>query len=259
MIKDLATFLIFRCVACRGETDARAFPLCTACIGALVDCPPLCPSCASPACPPFSCSRPWISNPNIRSFSGRYLGLEPAYRVLKTWKKNRGFLFDRLVLTRPPLIPADCQLVPIPQRVPRAWSLGGSPAESLACWIARHSGAGILRPLGAVEHEFRQGELGLDGRLRNELRFEIRHGELRRVSGNKILLIDDFVTSGHTVRAAARALRLVEPGFEIHVYCLCLRPLRQGVGAFAERRLPRELQGDRGAVAVGQESEVGNR
>src|ERR1019366_5464139 len=38
----------------------------------LLPAPPLCRSCATPACPEDSCIRPWITQSEIQSFSARY-------------------------------------------------------------------------------------------------------------------------------------------------------------------------------------------
>jgi predicted amidophosphoribosyltransferase len=241
---DLSLSLLFRCPSCEQGTCARAFPYCATCAALLEPCPALCPSCASPLCPTDpggACLRPWVgvSNPALQSFSGQYLLLGPGYSVLKSWKVRHGWLANRVVLRGPPrlgaLLPpgAPAFIVPVPQRLRRAWRLGGSPARVIADWLSRWSRIPVLEALQPAERPQgarRQGELCGPERLANRLAFASTPG-LRLPPEAQLILVDDFLTTGHTLRSAAAALRSSqEPGvgdtISIHAFALGARPIR---------------------------------
>jgi predicted amidophosphoribosyltransferase len=246
--------LLFKCPACRFAAPQRAhFPLCDLCENSLMAAPPLCPSCASPDCvregtSPGTCLRPWESPashplPAIRSYAALYSLLGPSYPVLRSWKYQHGPAFDRRVLKATPQIrgfwasrgPFDA-VVPIPQRFRRAWLLGGSPAEKVARWAANESQAPflpLLRPNHGSNpgstHSHRQAELGLLDRFSHRLKFQVETRQVKTLPRDaRVLLVDDFMTSGHTLHAAAQCLRGVGV-FDVHVFCLGVRIIRRGL------------------------------
>ena len=224
-----------RCIACEStlsQQDKGAFPLCLLCISSLQDCPSLCPNCASPACllnGGLSCSRPWIHRPQIHSYSARYLLFKNTYQVLKRWKSRRGLLFDRKVLISNDSLLETWRsfeaeaVVPIPQRFERAWKMRGSRSELIANWVGSQLKLPICSLLNvptALTNQKRQAELNLQQRLQNSIRFIVPYPELS--IPKRVILVDDFITTGHTLGQAA--LVLLNSGVEeIHAFGLGVR------------------------------------
>lgn len=228
-----------RCPACGLAAEAAAFPLCSPCLKSLVRAPALCVRCLGPGCAPDACLRPWASfeETPFASVGATYLSIGPGHAVLKAWKKIGGPLFDRIVLipdaeasARWPLGATIC---PMPQGLRRSWALGRSPAERLAIRIAELRGGRIDRGLVALprlQGTLRQAERSLEGRIADPPRF--RHPG--RLAG-PVLLVDDFLTSGRTLRSAVRALALAGAG-EVHAFVLGVRPRLGGEGRESESK-----------------------
>lgn len=230
--------LLFKCIGCRQSLEGVSFPLCESCQGSLVDCPLLCPRCGSPRClgqaqeQEGRCIRPWIT-PLIRSFGARYWLIGRSYSILRKWKTSHGPMFDRQILNpdsgtrRYWNSTGAMAVIPIPQRIQRTWILGGSPAEKVATWISGETGIPRVRALEIAPRplsKLRQAELSLPERLALSPRFiglpPSWAGEARA------LVVDDFMTSGRTLQAAAKAL-LKQGWSEVHAFCLGARPQLQ--------------------------------
>jgi predicted amidophosphoribosyltransferase len=230
--------LLFNCVQCKGPLHFKTFPICEICAESLVLCPPLCPNCMSADCAlasPSKCIRPWICIPELerlQSITARYFLVGQCHRVLKKWKTTHGPIFDLRILTSDSkfsenrwLMSAEA-IIPIPQRLRRAWSLGGSPADRTAHWLSAKTGIPIyqaikpslLRPR-ARKH---QAELGLQDRITNSIRFDAS-AEMEFVIGKSVLIVDDFTTTGKTLRTATRCLKTAGVR-EVHAFCLGVRP-----------------------------------
>lgn len=99
-------------------------------------------------------------------------------------------------------------VVPVPLPWPRRLRRGFNPAEVLAQPVAR----GLGRPLERLlirRWGRRQTGLSRRGRQRNlEGRLRCR----RRLDGERVLLVDDVLTTGVTLDAAARCLRRAGAG-----------------------------------------------
>lgn len=234
----LSTF--FLCIACREALSHPApSPLCEPCASSLVTAPPLCPRCAGLSCPRESCKKPWISHPEIDSYSARYLCIEPGYRILKRWKVTQGPALDRKIL-----IP-DARLTQawrareldavtwVPQQRERSWRLGACPAEKIARWVSMQIGVearSALNPAARLAGQSRQAELRMQERMTHRLRFAWNDESPPLAAGARVLLVDDFMTTGRTLRTAAQVLRS-RGAVEVHVFCLGVRPFREGLGS----------------------------
>jgi predicted amidophosphoribosyltransferase len=192
-----------------------------------------------------TCHRPWAKINEVRSWHARYLLVGRGYSVLKAWKRKRGPLLTRKVLNADvataewlaSLGPA-ATIVPIPQSYTRSWQLGGSPALHIAQWLARVAPnpsievhASLLRPSPHAQ----QAQRTSLGRVSNPIRFEVQAAPRlkERMAQKPLILVDDFMTTGATLKSAARALMRDLGPVEIHVFCLGLRPsgLRRGAQA----------------------------
>lgn len=229
--------IFFLCRHCERPATTSSFPLCSSCASYLKPAPNLCQNCASPLCCSESECREIEGSQakelGIRSYTALYLATEPGYSVLRTWKKHGGLKFDQRVLPhdtsvfeniRPKLKLSETPtIVSVPQKFARTWRLGRSPAEAIAGWLARGLKFSYRPDLLRIREGFvrrtHQAQLSLEGRLTSRNGFEAS-----TTRGPKsVILVDDFMTSGRTLRSAARALR--ESGTrEIGIFVLGYRP-----------------------------------
>ena len=212
-----------------------------------------------------ACRKPWISHPGVDSFSARYLCVEPGYRVLKRWKLTQGSALDgKILVPYPPLLETWIRLRPdlitwIPQPKARSWRLGASPAEKIARWVSAQIGVraqATMRPGPLRVFGRRQAELRMHERMSNRLRLDWNE-DAGHVRGATVLLVDDFMTTGRTLRAGAQVLKS-RGALAVHAFCLGVRPLLEsGVrGDRARREIQSACdlrQGARGPVSVGHE------
>ncbi|UCG44152.1 MAG: ComF family protein [candidate division WOR-3 bacterium] len=116
-----------------------------------------------------------------------------------------GDALTRLVESDPVLAGSD-HVCPVPLHPARIRERGYNQAFLLASEVAKGTGIGFCDMLVRVRNTRTQtGILGNDERKRNLRRaFKLRTGI--QVSGSRVLLVDDVVTSGATLDSAARQL-----------------------------------------------------
>jgi predicted amidophosphoribosyltransferase len=250
---------LFSCRSCERPAHRRSFPLCIDCSTLLISAPPLCQRCGGHLCvlKPNECFGS-SESAIIDSYTARYLLIEPGYSVLKSWKKHGGPIFDRLVLKsnaeflsriqNSNLNLASTVVVPVPQSYERSWKLGRSPAFILAEWISRETGLDLETDLltlkASSSKELRQAQLGLDRRLQTPAQCSATERAIQLAMSrqlNTVVLVDDFMTTGHTLRNTALALK--EAGFStVHAVVLGYRP-RQFAGDDGSASLPAPSEG----------------
>lgn len=204
-----------RCQHCAAVLrDADDFPLCPDCRALFAPrAGGFCPDCgicyADPAAPEYSClacrrSRPPWSG---LAFHGVYAGAlrEVIHRHKFGHDHGLGRLiahlarqaWDRHALARP-----DC-IVPVPMRPDKVVERGFNQSVELARLLGRTVGLAPLRQgLRKTRRTRAQSSLGRLERSRNvEGAFEARAD----MSGRHVLLVDDVMTTGATLRACSRA------------------------------------------------------
>ncbi|MGK5086183.1 hypothetical protein WDW86_01385 [Bdellovibrionota bacterium FG-2] len=247
--------ILFRCPHCGEGAALGSLPFCARCVGNLLIAPPLCPKCYSPGCTlegsSDTCARPWAEGglSPITSLSAAYLLQGKTFSVLKSWKKNRAWLSDRQVFRfsehlwrelsefRPEYF--SC----VPQRYKRAWQMGGGPTEALSRFLARRLEIPFVNLLSpGAKTSFRQGELQGEARVQNPIMFE---GSPTIPPHSRLIWVDDFMTTGHTLRRSAQSLRAI--GFQgpIHGMVLGLRMRHRAVEAptSSDQEVPLPIMG----------------
>ena len=143
------------------------------------------------------------------------------YSQIESLAKPLGRLMVRAI----PLEQRFDVVVPMPMHWYRKWKRGFNQAELLAHPVARAYGMPLGRHLRRVHlGKVQAGLSAADRRTNLKRAFEVRNvGQLR---GKRVLLVDDVLTTGSTLRAAAAALKAA--GAQ-HVTALTLaRVVRRG-------------------------------
>jgi predicted amidophosphoribosyltransferase len=219
------------CPACRLPACSVITNLpCEECISSLLISPEICPRCLGFACPTETCDRPWLAIDGeagrfrFDSVTAAYLSVGPGARVLKSWKTSPSPSLTRFLIAqiRAALTAYSSDrplfLIPVPQSGPRRWELDGGSTLRLCTMIrearknhndrvldllevgARTSAQAMSR---GNERYSRRAPISPRGDSPEELDLESEDFQ----ANPSLVLVDDFLTSGSTLRAAAKATR----------------------------------------------------
>lgn len=230
--------MLFRCVVCHKSAGWVPCALCDLCHRHLIPAPEPCLICGDPLClEPSQCQKPWRrAERPLSNLYAAYLLTDPALEILKRWKTCGGYHMDSAVYPhngKSPLIPrlrglGISAVIPVPQKRARSWRLGRSPARAFALWVARQLRLPLYEPpLDWVKAQTEQPQAALSLFERSTRVRRLRLKKTIHLKGT-VLLVDDFKTSGGTLRETAQALHEGCPdSLSIHACVLGIRPRAQ--------------------------------
>ena len=200
------------CAAC-GERMAASAPLCDGCAPALIPVPdPQCGRCGVPVERAGDCARcrlcppPFVRAHAAFAFAGAIREAVTRFKYLDSPHLGAPLA----ALSFPALARAlgDCDaVVPAPLHRDRLRKRGYDQAVLLAEAWAGLAQKPCWEPLERVRATERQVGAGAADRLENLAgAFAVHARRGRKVAGARLLLVDDVITTGATLRAAAQAL-----------------------------------------------------
>ncbi|QNN70937.1 ComF family protein [Thermomonas carbonis] len=197
-----------RCMVC-GEPAARGRDLCIPCHIALPWQGPACRRCALPLPQPGECGHCLQSPPPLGEVHAVFDYAFPVDRLLPRLKFHRDFAAGRVLTQcmadRMAALPLPDAVIPIPLHRARLRGRGYDQALELARPLARALGIPLLEHALARRKTTRaQSRLDANARQRN-LR-DAFHVDAKRPLPAHVVLVDDVMTTGATLHAAARVL-----------------------------------------------------
>ena len=197
------------CLLC-GAAGCDA-ALCAPCMKDLPALPPVCPVCASPALDGAVCGACLRHPPQVAATLAACTYAFPLDRLVQALKYGRTLAVAVLLadaicaaLSRRDNSPRPELLVPMPLSRPRQRERGFNQAAEIARVVARRTGIPLCHALARPVD--RPAQAGLPWRE--------RHRNVRGafacttpVTGRHLALVDDVMTTGATIEAAAGALR----------------------------------------------------
>jgi ComF family protein len=123
------------------------------------------------------------------------------------------FLADRLAAHEPAkaiLDQADC-LIAVPLHLMRQWARGYNQAAVIAHRLSKTSRKPLRSPLVRLRNTHPQTTLHAQAKRWDNLRDAFGLLEQKSVRGRHVVLIDDVMTTGATLRSAALTLKKAEP------------------------------------------------
>ena len=131
---------------------------------------------------------------------------------------------SRLLATAIPLEVRFDAVLAMPMHWRKEWDRGFNQAELLAAPVASRYGLKLSRNLRRSRYTKAQAGLSEAGR-RTNLKDSFCVVRLDQLAGKRVLLVDDVLTTGSTLRAAAEALKAAGVA---HVTCLTLARVDNG-------------------------------
>jgi ComF family protein len=197
----------FLCDQCEAElTKLQQAPACEPCGMPLAYPEAPCPFCQGKGIPHYDRIL------RLATFEEPLKGLIHQFKYRGQWTVGTT-LADRL-LDWPPITAMLCQtdvLVPVPLHWRRRFHRGFNQAEVIAAPLAGKLGLRIAHPLRRIRNTETQTLLHARSKRFKNLKDAFRLIDPRSIRDQRVLLIDDVMTTGATLQAVARALRPARP------------------------------------------------
>lgn len=210
----LNKYLPTQCLLCAGIIHSPPQPgansICPACQAQLPywQASESCPQCGRPDCDGYVCGQCLAKPPAFDQTLAIFLFQEPIKSLIHAGKFARQWgifnsLTEQFASTLPP-ITADC-IVPLPLHPRRLGERGFNQALEIAQWLAPQL-AIPLRPqlLRRVRDTEHQARLSAQARWKN---LRSAFACQAHCAGKTIIVVDDVMTSGASLQAAAKALK----------------------------------------------------
>ncbi|MEP7329077.1 MAG: ComF family protein [Betaproteobacteria bacterium] len=191
-----------RCALCTARADHQL--LCPACTSTLPALPAHCPQCASPTPEGRRCGRCLAQPPAFVATRCAFVYAYPLDGIVHALKYGGRAAYAEIfahALAQMPGMRPDC-LVPLPLAATRQRERGFNQATEIARHLASHIGVPILRAL--VRTRDTQAQAALPWH-RREANVRGAFAAIASLTGARVALIDDVMTTGATLDAAARA------------------------------------------------------
>jgi ComF family protein len=195
-----------RCASC-GRPGAA---ICQPCLATATALPhPQCRQCTRHLTYGDQCARCRLEQRRIDHLYVPYAYTPPILQAVHRFKyANKRYLAADLALLAVAALPSDLKvdlIVPVPLAKSRERQRGYNQGRLLATEVARHLDCPVDCDV-LIRHRDTPAQTSLPrARRLDNVRGAFR--ALRKLSGTRILLIDDVTTTGATIEAAARALR----------------------------------------------------
>ena len=217
-----AAFLGGECVLCRAHAADGA--VCAACAAALPGAGPACPQCAAPSSSGAVCGRCLSHPPRFDAVSAAVTYAYPADALVQAFKYGGNHAAGRFLgralaaktHERPDLV------VPIPLATGRLAERGFNQSLELAMVVADRCGL-VLESRALQRCRATRPQVGLSRELRLDNVRGAFMADSGRVVGRHVVLVDDVVTTGSTVAAAAQGLRHAGAR-RVDVWCIARAP-----------------------------------
>jgi ComF family protein len=222
LLSDLMDFCYpGRCASCEAATDGPAV-LCAACDEALreLEAAPACSWCGKPIAE-VGAPCPYCLGEGMAHFDRIVrLGVftDPLKHLIHRMKYHKQWglaetLADRLLgqeRTKGLLTETEV-IVPVPLHRLRQITRGYNQAEVIAKRLASSCKLKLARPVVRLRHTESQANLTSVETREDNLRDAFGLVNPRSVKGKHVVVVDDVMTTGATLRAVARALRAAKP------------------------------------------------